>query len=281
MLSLFHPANWSQTCASWMHEIQIAFEPPAPVEPGRGGFLRIVRWHAQGMAALVALSFTLHCTRPPVALPRTAPGSPSPGTALDGQPYIEEGMASWYGGEGDGFEGKPTANGDTFDPDQYTCAHRTLPLGTFVEVENLENRRRVVLRVNDRGPFLKNRILDLSRRGARELGFLGQGTVRVRLRTVDAMGLPVPLDPGFDRLNPYVVQVASLTNPKNVESLTRELENTFGVVTLQTATTRGGVAVKRVRVGSYTSRQEAEQAAQQLAKILKDRGVEPFITRQR
>ncbi|NTW86997.1 MAG: SPOR domain-containing protein, partial [Holophagaceae bacterium] len=78
-----------------------------------------------------------------------------------------------------------------------------------------------------------------------------------------------------------VVQVAALSNPKNIEALRHELENTFGEVSLQGVTTRGGLTVKRVRVGSYTSRQDAEQSAEQIAKLLKDRGVEPFITRQR
>jgi cell division septation protein DedD len=95
------------------------------------------------------------------------------------------------------------------------------------------------------------------------------------------MGLPVPLDPVGVPADPFVVQVASLSDPKNIQALTKELENTFGVVTLQSAVTRGGQTVKRVRVGSYSSRQDAEQAAEQIAKLLKDRGVEPFITRQR
>lgn len=280
MLSPFHPTNWSQACASWIHEIQIAFDPPTPVEPGKGGFLRLMRWSTPRVAVLVALSFTLHCTRPPVALPSAPPprnGQPQSAA----QPYIEEGMASWYGGNDDGFAGRPTASGEIFDPEQFTCAHRTLPLGSFVEVENLENRKRTVLRVNDRGPFAKGRVLDLSMRGARELGFLDQGTTRIRLRSVDAMGLPTALDPALDRKDPFVVQVAALSDPKNIQSLTKELESTFGGVTLQNATTRGGLAIKRVRVGSYTSRQEAEQAAEQIARLLKDRGVEPFITRQR
>lgn len=279
MLSPFHPTNWSKACALWIHEIHIAFDPPAPVAPGRGGFLRHMRWSTPRMAVLVALSFTLHCTRPPATYE-----SPSTGTRAlpaEGKAYVEEGVASWYGGNDDGFAGRPTASGEIFDPEQFTCAHRTLPLGSFVEVENLENRKRTVLRVNDRGPFLKGRILDLSRRGAEELGFVGRGTTRIRLRSVDAMGQPTPLDPSLDRTDPFVVQVAALSDPKNIESLTRELENTFGVVTLQSATTRGGLAVKRVRVGSYTSREEAEQASQKLARLLKDRGVEPFITRQR
>ena len=281
MPSPFHPTNWSQACVSWIHEIQIAFDPPVPVEPGRGGFLRLMRWSTPRVATLVILSFTLHCTRPPVYLSSSNTTTRNGVSPHDAQAYVEEGTASWYGGNDDGFAGRPTASGEIFDPEQYTCAHRTLPLGSFVEVENLDNHKRTVLRVNDRGPFIKGRILDLSKRGAQELGFHGQGTSRIRLRSVDAMGLPTTLDQTVNQADPFVVQVASLSDPKNIESLTKELENTFGIVTLQSAITRRGLSVKRVRVGSYTSRQDAEQAAEQIAKLLKDRGVEPFITRQR
>lgn len=279
MLSPFHPTNWSKACALWIHEIHIAFDPPAPVDPGTGGVLRLMRWTTPRVAALVALSFTLHCTRPPATF--EAPTGPSgPARSTQGQAYVEEGMASWYGGDGDGFAGRPTASGEIFDPEQFTCAHRTLPLGSFVEVENLLNRKRAVLRVNDRGPFIKGRVLDLSRRGAEELGFLGQGTARIRLRSVDAMGLPTALDHAADRTDPFVVQVAAFSDPLNAEKLALELESAFGPVTVVSATTRGGASIRRVRVGSYTSRQDAEQAAEQIAKLLKDRGVEPFITRQ-
>jgi len=233
------------------------------------------------VATLVALSFTIHCTRPPGSLPLAQAGYRNGTPSQEGQAYLEEGIASWYGGNDDGFAGRPTASGEIFDPDQYTCAHRTLPLGSFVEVENLDNHRRVVLRVNDRGPFMKGRILDLSKRGAQELGIVGQGTSRVRLRSVDAMGLPTTLDLAASQANPFVIQVASLSDPNNIDALTNELENTFGIVTLQNAITRSGLSVKRVRVGSYTTRQDAEQAAERIAKLLKDRGVEPFITRQR
>lgn len=279
MPSPFHPTNWSKACASWIHEIHIAFDPPTPVVPGKGGLLRVMRWSTPRLTTLVIVLFTLHCTRPPASVPAFSSGLRN-GPAGAGQPYVEEGLASWYGGNGDGFAGRPTASGEIFDPEQNTCAHRTLPLGSLVEVENLENRKRAVLRVNDRGPFVKGRILDLSRRGAQDLGFLGQGTSRIRLRSVDAMGLPTALDPAMDAMNPFVVQVAALTDPKNIETLTRELENTFGVVTLQNANTRNGHSVKRVRVGSYSSRADADKAAEQLARQLKDRGVEPFVTRQ-
>ena len=281
MPSPFHPTNWSQACVSWIHEIQIAFDPPVPVEPSKGGFLRLMRWSTPRVSTLVILIFTLHCTRPPGYLPLSSTGSRNGATSHDAQAYVEEGVASWYGGNDDGFSGRPTASGEIFDPEQYTCAHRTLPLGSFVEVENLENRKRTVLRVNDRGPFIKGRILDLSKRGAQELGFIGQGTSRIRLRSVDAMGLPTALDLGANKVDPFVVQVASLSDPKNIQTLTKELENAFGVVTLQSALTRTGQSVKRVRVGSYTTRQDAEDAAEQIAKLLRDRGVEPFITRER
>ena len=281
MHSPFHPTNWSKACAHWVHEIQVAFDPPVPVFPGTGGFLRRTRLGAPQMAVLVALVFTLHCTRPPATFVSTR--SDSSGTPLpsENSSYVEEGMASWYGGNGDGFSGRPTANGEIFDPGKRTCAHRTLPLGSLIEVKNLENGKREIFRVNDRGPFAKGRVLDLSRQGAQDLGFLDQGVTRVRIRTVNFQGAPAALDPNFDRTDPFVVQVAALSDPENLTALQDELENTFGPVTTQDAVTRGGLSVKRVRVGNYTNRRDAEKAAEQIAKLLKDRGVEPFITRRR
>lgn len=93
--------------------------------------------------------------------------------------YDEVGVASWYG---DAFHRKLTANGEIFDKNLLSAAHKTLPLPTIVEVENLENGRRIELRVNDRGPFVDNRIIDLSEAAARALGFDGQGLAKVRVR---------------------------------------------------------------------------------------------------
>ena len=90
--------------------------------------------------------------------------------------YSETGIASWYG---PGFEGKQTANGETFDPDELTAAHRTLPMPSLVRVTNLDNGKSVVVRVNDRGPFANNRIIDVSKRAADLLGFTGVGTAKV------------------------------------------------------------------------------------------------------
>lgn len=95
--------------------------------------------------------------------------------------YAEEGVASWYG---PGFHGKATANGETYDMNDLTAAHRTLPLPSIVRVTNLDNGRSIKLRVNDRGPFAQNRILDVSRRGADLLGIYGPGTAHVRVEIV-------------------------------------------------------------------------------------------------
>jgi rare lipoprotein A len=100
--------------------------------------------------------------------------------------YDQTGIASWYG---DAFQLKATANGEIFDLNQFSAAHTTLPLPSMVEVTNLANGRKLTVRVNDRGPFVGGRIIDLSHAAARELGFDRQGTARVRVRYVG----PAPL----------------------------------------------------------------------------------------
>ena len=92
--------------------------------------------------------------------------------------YSETGIASWYGED---FNGKLTANGERYNMNTLTAAHRTLPLPSIVKVTNLQNGRSVVLRVNDRGPYVKDRIIDLSKRGAQLLGYMGQGTTKVKV----------------------------------------------------------------------------------------------------
>jgi rare lipoprotein A len=95
--------------------------------------------------------------------------------------YVETGISSWYGPK---FHGKMTANGETYDMNALTAAHRTLPLPSVVRVINLRNGRSLNLRVNDRGPFARGRIIDVSRRAAQLLGFQNQGTARVRVEIV-------------------------------------------------------------------------------------------------
>jgi rare lipoprotein A len=102
------------------------------------------------------------------------PRAPAPPPAHD----VETGMASYYGAK---FAGRATASGSTYDPAQLTAAHRSLPFGTRVRVTHLGNGRSVVVEVTDRGPFARGRIIDLSRRAARTLGFIGAGLARVRI----------------------------------------------------------------------------------------------------
>jgi len=114
--------------------------------------------------------------------------------------YDETGIASWYG---PGFHGKRTANGEVYNQNAMTAAHRTLPMPSLVQVTNLENGRSIQVRINDRGPFAHGRIIDLSKKGAELLGFVRQGTARVRVQILEpesrqlvarAQGLEVPAD---------------------------------------------------------------------------------------
>lgn len=123
-----------------------------------------------------------------------APPGPGPGG------IVLEGMASWYGPE---FAGRPTANGEIFDPQTMTAAHRTLPFGTIVDVTNLKTGRTARVRINDRGPFVGNRIIDLSYAAARSIGMVEDGVTQVRLDIV-RMGRGDREPP-----QPYSVDVAS------------------------------------------------------------------------
>jgi hypothetical protein len=104
-----------------------------------------------------------------------------PAVAGEGPSVFQTGIASWYG---DDFNGKATANGEIYDMHKLTAAHQNLPFHTLLEVENLENQKKVLVRVNDRGPFLKNRIIDLSLQAAQRLGMTETGTAEVKLRVL-------------------------------------------------------------------------------------------------
>lgn len=112
-----------------------------------------------------------------------------PMSVVQAETYREKGIASWYGYETYHQKGgRMTANGEAFDPRGLNAAHKHLPLPTFVRVTNLENNRRIILRVNDRGPFVDGRIIDLSAGAARQLGFYQKGTARVLVETVNLEG---------------------------------------------------------------------------------------------
>jgi rare lipoprotein A len=126
--------------------------------------------------------------------------------------YEAVGVASWYG---DSYHGRSTANGEVYDMYALTAAHPTLQLPSVVEVVNLENGRSLVLRVNDRGPFIKNRLIDLSLGAARELGFEDQGLAQVQVRYLGLARLDeTPIRPGEDRR--YATLSCELPKPERL-----------------------------------------------------------------
>ena len=156
------------------------------------------------------------------------------------EPYYDEvGYASWYGRD---FHGKKTANGEIYNMNSLTAAHKTLPMPSYVKVTNLENNRSIVLRVNDRGPFVAGRLIDVSRRGAQLLGFQKQGVTRVRIQAADENGRIVRA--------PNNRQVASNQNP-------RRRSDTVTV---------SGVETHYVQIGSYSSQENADIQANQARK---------------
>lgn len=175
--------------------------------------------------------------------------------------YRETGIASWYGKE---LHGKLTANGEIFDMYGLSAAHRILPLGTLVRVINLDNFKSITVKINDRGPFHKSRFLDLSYGAAKELGFVSQGTARVKIETVEAVRDPAQ----------YTVQAAVFTEEENARMLKERLNTRFGVVSIIPFETNMA-RFYRVQVGTYSSEEHAEQAARKLTL----EGLEPVVVR--
>ncbi|HXF91141.1 MAG TPA: septal ring lytic transglycosylase RlpA family protein [Nitrospiraceae bacterium] len=194
-------------------------------------------------------------------------GAPSPRTYPPGYPigYVERGTASWYG---PGFHGNHTANGERFDMHQLTAAHRTLPLGSVAVVRSLTTGRQVTVRINDRGPFARGRMLDLSYAGARALGMTGSGTDEVELRVIGYEGRPGGM--GFLR-----VQVGSFADPANARALIDRLKGRYPDSRIVTVELPEGKRY-RVQVGQFTSETQAEAAAERLGSLL---DVTPFVVR--
>ena len=142
--------------------------------------------------------------------------------------YFEEGIASWYGPK---FDGKLTANGEIFDQYAITAAHRTLPIPSLVKVTNLENNRSIVLRINDRGPFVGDRIIDLSYKSAQLLGIIEKGTGKVRVEIIDYGEHLLNnndkkiVKNNIDRDKIYFLQVGVFKDATNADKLSNKLRN--------------------------------------------------------
>jgi rare lipoprotein A len=203
----------------------------------------------------------------PTPAPPTAPGQPRPYRVfgvwyqpmVDARGYEEEGVASWYGEE---FHGRKTSSGEIYDMHAMTAAHKTLPLGTYVRVRNLTNNRSVDLLVNDRGPFAKGRIIDLSYAAAKALDVVRPGTAPVQ---VVALGVPVdqqgagepqkymPVD--YYHGN-FTFQVGAFSERANAERFVQTLAQTYDNVHM-TPFTDGDRTFYRVRLGLETDLDEA------------------------
>jgi rare lipoprotein A len=174
--------------------------------------------------------------------------------------FVQTGVASWYGPD---FHGKKTSNGETYDMHGMTAAHKTLPLGVFVKVENRDNGEETIVRVNDRGPFVKGRIIDLSYAAARKLGVVQNGTARVR---VEALGYLSEGERGRETYSPanydrgiYTVQTGAFTVPANAERLASAMKEMHGFSDIR-KTEVNGDTFYRVYAGKYTSLKTAEDA---------------------
>jgi rare lipoprotein A len=179
------------------------------------------------------------------------------------QEAVEVGVASWYGEE---FHGRPTSSREVFDMNDMTAAHRTLPFGTPVMVTNLDNGRSVVVRINDRGPFVRGRIIDLSYAAARVLGLVGPGTARVRLEALRGVGEPAA------RPATIWLQVGAFTVQENAYALKKRLDRTYPGVTVTTFKTGSGTY--------YRVRLRADAAgADELASRLAAEGIPVIIVR--
>jgi rare lipoprotein A len=176
------------------------------------------------------------------------PPSPPPAGA------VQEGLASWYGLE---EKGRTTASGEIMDPERFTAAHKSYPFGTVVRVDDLDTGRSVVVTINDRGPFVEGRIIDLSYASARALGIVQKGVARVRIHVI-----------GEDNDDPtpfaWRVQVGAFTDEARAKNLAEALRQERYFPVLVHEQEQKGEALFKVWVGQFSYRRDADRLASQL-----------------
>jgi len=184
-------------------------------------------------------------------------------------------ITTWYG---PGFNGRPTACGEIYDMDKLTAAHKTYPFGTRLKVTNPKNGKSVVVVINDRGPFVAGRELDLSRAAAFEIGALSMCEVQVEVLDRDMSYVkPVRTSPRFNSSGSgsYYVQVSSCIDPENAERLKEGLDINYDGVRVTQATVNGRL-FNRVQVGVFKDKDEALETAGRLA----DEGYDTLLVRE-
>ena len=190
----------------------------------------------------------------------------------DNKGFVQKGIASWYGKK---FHGNRTSNGETYDMYAMTAAHKSLPIPTYVEVTNLQNNKRIIVRVNDRGPFHDNRIIDLSYTAARKLDIVENGTGLVEIRAIDAgtyakkpetgrHGAPVSTIPGAGRDDGFYIQVGAFSNEMNARRLQNNIAS-LGTNIIKVRQARvNGQLVYRVQIGPLHDVDTADYIVTQL-----------------
>lgn len=188
------------------------------------------------------------------SLPPTRVGTPSRPDAR----LTQTGIASWYG---PGFHGKPTASGVIYDQNDLTAAHQTLPLGSRVLVTNLQNGKAIEVTINDRGPFVKDRIIDLSYAAGTALGMITPGTVPVH---VDVIATPYKIRSIRSSLD-YTVQVGSFSRLENAQQVRDRLASLHTDAAIVPLVAQDAI-LYRVRLGTFSDRAAAEELARQVAR---------------
>jgi rare lipoprotein A len=176
------------------------------------------------------------------------------------QGETQTGIASWYG---DPYHGRRAANGEVYDMFMFTAAHRTWPFDTFVRVTNLTNNKEVDVRITDRGPFVDDRIIDLSRAAAEKIDMIGPGIVKVKLRVLN----PSEADPSTLPAGSFAVQAASFRDRDRAEQLCASLEKKFGSARI---TMSEGSSLWRVLIGRESTRARAQQLAERVRREVPD-----------
>lgn len=186
--------------------------------------------------------------------------------------YREQGIASWYGTK---FHGRLTSNGEVYDLYQMTAAHKTLPIPVYVRVTNLENGRSTVVRVNDRGPFHGDRLIDLSYAAAVKLGYAEKGTARVEIAVIDLDNKPAQAGARVAASPHYFLQVGAF----QVKGAALRLQSELSVqheLPVQVSLSKGTPTYHRVRVGPFTDFLEAERVRRTLQS--KNYGLASIVT---
>ncbi len=191
----------------------------------------------------------------PVSPPKPAPPAETLGE-------IETGVASWYGYP---YHGRRAANGEIYDMEKLTAAHRTLAFETWVEVQNLDNGKNVTVRITDRGPFVDGRIIDLSKAAARNIDMIGPGLANVRLKVVSA--------PSGAAVATFAVQVGAFQDHDRAERLRSDFERTYGAARIVLRS--GNPVLWRVLVGN----EPTEDAASALAAKIRGPGQPALVVR--